>query len=187
MDYRIMIQGTPNPNALKFVLNVPVKNSGNATFKRGDDYSMNAIAKHLFDIKDINEVYFFDNYITVTQNGSADWDVLEEKVKITIMDHIATHNPDFEVVSAVKQKTPVITDPELLKIDEIINKSVRPYLQMDGGDLELVSLDGNVLRVNYQGACGSCPSSAMGTLKSIETLLRDEYNPEISVELAPLF
>ncbi|MCC6759324.1 MAG: NifU family protein, partial [Candidatus Omnitrophica bacterium] len=83
-----------------------------------------------------------------------------------------------------KKAAPAPTDPELIKIDAIINKNVRPYLQMDGGDLQLIALNGNVLIINYQGACGSCPSSTMGTLKAIENLLRDEYNPEITVELA---
>ena len=180
-----MIQGTPNPNALKFVLNAPVKNTGNVTYKSAEDCHKNPLARKIFSIPNISEVYFFDNYITVTQDGSADWDAIEEKVKNLILENIAEHNPDFEVDSSGPQKTaPAPTDPELIKIDAIINKNVRPYLQMDGGDLQLIALDGNILRINYQGACGSCPSSTVGTLKAIENLLRDEYNPEITVELA---
>ena len=52
---------------------------------------------------------------------------------------------------------------------------------MDGGDIHIVSYDGMNLIVNYQGACGSCPSSTMGTLKAIESILRDQYNPDITV------
>lgn len=184
MDYRIMIQGTPNPNALKFVVNTPVKTSGNVTYRNAEECHKNPLARKIFSIPHVAEVYFFDNYITVTQDGSADWDVLEEKVKITILDEIASHDPNFESEESVKKNTLPLTDPELIKIDAIINKNVRPYLQMDGGDLQLVALEGNVLKINYQGACGSCPSSAMGTLKAIENLLHDEYNPEITVELA---
>ncbi len=184
MDYRIMIQGTPNPNALKFVVNTPVKTSGNITYRNAEECHKNPLARKIFSIPHVAEVYFFDNYITVTQDGAADWDVLEEKVKITILEEIAAHDPNFETDTSFQTTKPPLTDPELIKIDSIINKSVRPYLQMDGGDLQLLALEGNVLRINYQGACGSCPSSAMGTLKAIENLLRDEYNPEITVELA---
>lgn len=184
MEYKIMIQGTPNPNALKFVLNVPVKTLGNVTYRTAEDCHKNPLARKIFSIPNISEVYIFDNYITVTQDGSADWDTIEDKVKNLILENIATHNPDFEVDEPKKTVAPAPTDPELIKIDAIINKNVRPYLQMDGGDLQLVALNGNVLMINYQGACGSCPSSAMGTLKAIENLLRDEYNPEITVELA---
>lgn len=186
MEYKIMIQGTPNPNALKFVLNTPVKNSGNVTYRNAEECHKNPLARKIFSIPNIAEVYFFDNYITVTQDGNADWDAIEEQVKNLILENIVSHNPDFEVESSGPLKTAAFasTDPELIKIDAIINKNVRPYLQMDGGDLQLIALNGTVLIINYQGACGSCPSSTMGTLKAIENLLRDEYNPEITVELA---
>ena len=65
-----------------------------------------------------------------------------------------------------------------------MDRTIRPALQMDGGDLQIIALDGNTLTVNYQGACGSCPSSSMGTLKAIEGILRDEFNPDLVVELA---
>lgn len=184
MDYKIMIQGTPNPNALKFVVNVPVKTSGNVTYKSAAECGKNPLAREIFSIPNIAEVYFFDNYITVTQNGNADWDTLEEYIKTTILENLPVHNPDFEVEAPVKKAAPTPSDPELQKIDAILGQSVRPYLQMDGGDLQLISLEGNTLKIFYQGACGSCPSSAMGTLKAIENLLKDEYNPEIVVELS---
>ena len=74
--------------------------------------------------------------------------------------------------------------PEIAQIEEILDRTIRPALQMDGGDLQIMRLDGHILTVFYQGACGSCPSSSSGTLKAIEGILRDEFNPEIVVELA---
>ncbi len=184
MEYRIMIQGTPNPNALKFIVNVPVKTSGNITYRSAADCEFNPLAKQLFTISNISEIYFFDNYITVTQDGSADWDTLEEQIKRVILENIPQHRPDFQTPEPVNKTAVAQEDPELQKIDAILNQTVRPALQMDGGDLQLAGLEGNVLKIYYQGACGSCPSSSMGTLKAIESLLRDEYNPEIVVELA---
>ena len=184
IDYKIMVQGTPNPNALKFVVNAPVKTAGNVTYHNAEECHKNPLARKIFSIPNISEVYFFDNYITITQDGSADWDTIEEQVKSNILENIAVHDPNFEAQELIKKAAPAQTDPELIKIDAIINKTIRPYLQMDGGDLQIVALEGSVLRINYQGACGACPSSAMGTLKAIENLLKDEYNPEITVELA---
>jgi len=184
MDYRIMIQGTPNPNALKFVVNVPVKTEGNVTYKRPEECTDNPLAKAIFDIGHIAEVYFFDNYITVTQDGTADWDELEEKIQKTILGNIAYHNPDFQGPEPVRPQVPRSDNPEIAKIEAILDQTIRPALQMDGGDLQVIELAGNVLKIYYQGACGSCPSSSMGTMKAIENLLRDEYNPELVVELA---
>jgi Fe-S cluster biogenesis protein NfuA len=53
-------------------------------------------------------------------------------------------------------------------------------LQGDGGDVYVLSLEGNKLTVHYQGACGSCPSSLSGTLAGIENLLQT-IEPEIVV------
>ena len=65
----------------------------------------------------------------------------------------------------------------------ILDNTIRPGLQMDGGDIQIIGFDGLNLTVNYQGACGSCPSASMGTLKAIESILRDQYNPEITVQI----
>ena len=45
----------------------------------------------------------------------------------------------------------------------------------------VLELDGNILTVKYQGACGGCPSAMMGTLQAIEGILRTEFNPYLEV------
>ena len=181
MEIKMMIQSTPNPNALKFVLNLPVKAEGKATYKSAADCEHNPLAKAIFSVANVVEVYFFDNYITVTQDGNVDWDVIEDQIKKVILDNAEAHDPDFIVEEA---KKPVVapTTPEIAKINEILDRTIRPALQMDGGDLHVVGYDGDVVMVSYQGACGTCPSSTMGTLKAIENILRDEFKPEVVVE-----
>jgi Fe-S cluster biogenesis protein NfuA len=181
MDIRILIQSTPNPNALKFVLNVPVKNEGKVTYKNAEQCKDNPLAAALFSVSNVSEVYFFDNYITVTQDGSVEWDAIEDQIKKIILEYAPNHDPNFHV-EEVKKTTVVSDNPDIAKINEILDRTIRPALQMDGGDLQVMSLEGNTLIVNYQGACGSCPSSTSGTLRAIESILRDEYHPEITVE-----
>jgi Fe-S cluster biogenesis protein NfuA len=54
-------------------------------------------------------------------------------------------------------------------------KKVRPTLQRDGGDVELVSVeDTGVVKVRLKGACGSCPMSAMTLKMGVEKLLKEE-------------
>lgn len=183
MEVKMLIQSTPNPNALKFVLNIPVKTQGNVTYRSATECGSNHLAALLFSVPNVTEVYFFDNYITVTQDGNVDWDVIEEQIKGVILNNIEGHSPDFQV-EAKQQPKAAPASAEVAKIEEILDRTIRPALQMDGGDLQVVALDGNTLSINYQGACGSCPSSAMGTLKAIEGILRDEFNPDLVVELA---
>ncbi len=62
---------------------------------------------------------------------------------------------------------------------EKVLDDLRPYLMSDGGNVELVELDGPVVKLRLQGACGSCPSSAMTLKMGIERRLI-EFIPEIS-------
>lgn len=61
-------------------------------------------------------------------------------------------------------------------------EELRGMLQADGGDLELVAIEGKSVHLRLRGACGCCPH-AMMTLKSgVERVLREEIDPEITVE-----
>ncbi len=189
METRLMIQGTPNPNALKFVVNTPVKTFGNWTYKSAKECAGNPLAGAIFALDPhVKEVFFFDNYITVTQDGDADWESLEEKIRKTVIEKISAHDPDFATPEPEKKAVLGGNDsPEIARINEILDQTVRPALQMDGGDIQLVDYKDNTLRVFYQGACGSCPSATMGTLKAIENILRDQFNPNVVVELVDAF
>ena len=57
-------------------------------------------------------------------------------------------------------------------------EEIRPYIQMDGGDIEFVSLDGNIVNVRLRGACSGCPGARMTLKMGVEQRLR-EVIPEI--------
>ncbi|NCR55931.1 MAG: NifU family protein [Microcystis aeruginosa L211-07] len=63
-------------------------------------------------------------------------------------------------------------------VEKVLDE-MRPYLMADGGNVELVEIDGPVVKVRLQGACGSCPSSTMTLKMGIERRLR-EMIPEIA-------
>ena len=73
-----------------------------------------------------------------------------------------------------------MTEALALTNDNVENvlDEMRPYLMADGGNVELVEIDGPIVRVRLQGACGSCPSSTMTLKMGIERRLR-EMIPEI--------
>jgi len=62
---------------------------------------------------------------------------------------------------------------------ETVLDELRPYLISDGGNVELVEIEGPIVRLRLQGACGSCPSSTMTLKMGIERRLR-EMIPEIA-------
>ncbi len=64
------------------------------------------------------------------------------------------------------------------KVQKLIDK-VRPMLQADGGDVELVDVAGGVVKVRLKGACAGCPMSQMTLRNGIERMLKKEI-PEIT-------
>ncbi|ABA23520.1 Fe-S cluster assembly protein NifU [Trichormus variabilis ATCC 29413] len=80
------------------------------------------------------------------------------------------------------QKRPLTNVQKIALIQKVLDEEVRPVLIADGGDVELYDVDGDIVKVVLQGACGSC-SSSTATLKiAIESRLRDRINPSLVVE-----
>ncbi|HEY8271452.1 MAG TPA: NifU family protein [Pseudobdellovibrionaceae bacterium] len=179
-DVLIRTQATPNPAAWKFVLDRPVLNEGKATYSNIEEAAQNHLATGLFDVPGVKQVHFFQNVITVTHSFDADSDEIQKAVCAVIQARMAVHNPNQTQFDERKMRRQN-QSPEMQHIEEILDRTVRPGLQGDGGDLDVVSYEDNKLTVFYQGACGTCPSATTGTLMAIEGILRDEFNPSIEV------
>lgn len=67
---------------------------------------------------------------------------------------------------------------------ETVLDELRPYLMADGGNVELVDIDGPIVKLRLQGACGSCPSSTMTLKMGIERRLREKIPEIVEVEQA---
>ena len=65
---------------------------------------------------------------------------------------------------------------------ETVLDELRPYLMADGGNVELADIEGPVVKLKLQGACGSCPSSAMTLKMGIERRLRERIPEIVEVE-----
>ncbi len=180
------IQPTPNPNALKFILNLPVKNQGNSTYKSPSECADNHLALELFKVRGVDQLHFFENVIAITKFSYEDWDSVEKSVMKVLEKEMPSHNPDYNDPNPEEDRRRNLS-PELQQIETILDRTIRPGLQGDGGDIQALSYQDNILMVKYQGACGTCPSSTTGTLEAIKAILRDELNPEIEVYIAPEF
>jgi Fe-S cluster biogenesis protein NfuA len=69
------------------------------------------------------------------------------------------------------------------KVQAAIDK-IRPMLQRDGGDVELVDVQGGIVTVRLTGACRGCPMSQMTLKNGIEKLLKQEVPDVVSVQAA---
>lgn len=182
------LEYTPNPNARKFVLKEPLTYGLARSFENAEQAQRDELAARLFAIPHVTNVFYVDSWITVTQDGEADWQNLLREVAGPIREAPAAEKASEEYAKAAAwlvhgEGTGDLSEADQMKleqINELLDEEVRPYLQGDGGDLYVVGLEGNTLKVHYQGACGSCPSSISGTLAGIEGLVR-RIDPEMDV------
>lgn len=176
------IENTPNPNARKFVLKDPLTYGVARSFDNAAVAASDGLASALFAIPHVTNVYYMDRYLTITQDGGADWQELLREVAVPIRAAEAAKAPESPVGS--QDLSHLATDPEsaelLTRISELLDRQIRPALMMDGGGLEIVGLEGKELRIHYHGACGTCPSATFGTLMAIENLVRS-VEPELMV------
>lgn len=176
------IQETPNPNAVKFILKEPVSHGTSHSFKNIEDAENNLLAKSIFAIGDVVSVFYMDKMITVEKTDEADWDeVLPElAVPIRAAESVKSSNGSGEKIGGAIGIA-LSDNPKIAEINAILDERIRPYLASDGGWLEIVDLEENVLKIRYEGACGSCPSSLTGTLMAIENMIKEEIDPAIEV------
>jgi len=175
------IQETPNPNAVKFILKEPVSHGTSHSFNSAAEAETDTLAKSLFDVGDIVSVFYMDKMITVEKTDEADWDEILPTLAVPIRaaESVGVQSAAATVGGAIAAA--VSDNPKLAEINAILDERIRPYLQSDGGWLEVLELENNTLKIRYQGACGSCPSSLTGTLMAIENMIKDEIDPEIEV------
>jgi Fe-S cluster biogenesis protein NfuA len=71
------------------------------------------------------------------------------------------------------------------KVEQALNE-IRPGLQADGGDVELVDIEDGVVKVRLKGACAGCPMSQMTLAFGIERVLKEKIPEVKKVEAVPL-
>jgi Fe-S cluster biogenesis protein NfuA len=182
------IQETPNPNAVKFILKEAVSNGTSHSFDSPEKARGDKLAKSLFEVGEVVSVFYMDKMVTVEKTDETDWDELLPNLAVPIRaaESVQSSNGNGNGNGAGATVGGAIgaalsDDPVIAQINELLDERIRPYLASDGGWLEIVSFENKILKIRYQGACGSCPSSLTGTLMAIENMIKDEIDPEIEV------
>ncbi len=100
------------------------------------------------------------------------------------------HERIEEILARLKKEVPVAVLPaqkrltnlqKMRLVEETIERQIRPELQKDGGDIELVDVEGNRVMVSLRGVCTGCPSSNI-TIKGIEQKLKEMVSQDLVVE-----
>jgi len=91
-DLQIAVEGTPNPNAAKFVLDREVPGEGSRSYRDPESAVDDPLAARLFEVPGIRALLIVENFITVTKSEDLDWPELVDEVEEAI--HDALWTPD---------------------------------------------------------------------------------------------
>lgn len=185
---------TPNPLAIRFHMDGKVVPSGSRSYPDAEAAQADRTATRLFELPHVTSVFYVGVTVTVNKDEDGDWnemitpiaDILEASLA-SAEDPKAAEEESFDPYAAGAHiQRPddffkLSLEEQMSHLDRIFDEMVRPGLAGDGGGLELMGIEGTTVRIHYEGACGSCPSSTSGTLMYIEGALQKKAHPELSV------
>ena len=85
-------------------------------------------------------------------------------------------------LGTVEKATTLTNIQKIRLVEETLEREISPSLKKDGGDLELVDVDGNTVLVKLRGTCASCAASEVTLKNYVETKLREMVAPELVVK-----
>lgn len=184
---------TPNPTAMKFVANKKLV-STSYEFTSIDEAKTSPLASALFHFPFVKNVFFDDNFVSITKYEMADWNDITMELREFIRSYLE-QGKEIIVADAPKasNKTSEQTYESFENLDdiskEIINileEYVKPAVASDGGNIQFTSYnpENKEVQVVLQGACSGCPSSTYTLKSGIENILKEMLPGKIESVIA---
>ena len=184
----IYTEMTPNPESQKFVTNRHILPNFQLDFKTKELAAGSELAKTLFEIPFVNGVFIANNFVTVTKKPEYEWFEITPELKETLKQFLQSGKKPVDDSLLPKdilqeQKSEATNQNPGEKIKELLDKYVKPAIQMDGGHIEFKSFEHGTVTLSLQGSCSGCPSSTLTLKSGIEGLLK-RMVPEVEEVMA---
>lgn len=182
----IYTESSPNPNSMKFMLSFMLID-GPISFDFPDKESTgnSPLAEAIFGFEYVTRVFFMNNFVTITQDGSKDWIEIVPELRDFLYGYFQEQKPVFseaqkDVVVEANDDTVIVQ-----KIKSVLEEYIKPAVEMDGGAIQLHSFneETGVVKVELQGSCSGCPSSTVTLKAGIENLMK-RMVPEVKEVVA---
>jgi Fe-S cluster biogenesis protein NfuA len=169
----IYTEATPNPDALKFIPDIPVTTGGTLDVRSADLAQGISLIESLFDIPIVVGVYIGPNFVTVTKD-SGDWSDITSLILEVISDNI---RQPIDLTTTLHQDRSDNSDV-VNQILELLDDRIRPAVANDGGDIIFRDYQDGIVYLELQGSCSGCPSSTATLRYGVENLIK-HYIPEV--------
>lgn len=161
----IHIEGVPNPNAMKFVLENGILAEEPYEFQSYKEAEDSPLAKKLLMLRYIERVMINQNAITIVKKEQPEpsWKQVALELKMMVQQHLEANDPIL-YVGAEHLQHPKEEDAIIQVVTQLLDKHIRPAAQEDGGDIVFDSYKDGILNLSMHGACFRCPY-AINTMK----------------------
>lgn len=161
----IHIEGVPNPNAMKFVLENGILSEEPYEFHSYKEAEDSPLAKKLLMLRYIDRVMINQNAITILKKEQPEpsWKQVALELKMMVQQHLEANDPIL-YVGAKHLEHPRTDDAVIEIVTQLLDKHIRPAAQEDGGDILFDSYQDGNLNLSMHGACHRCPY-AINTMK----------------------
>ena len=165
----IYTEATPNPETLKFVANKLLVPNDSIDFPTRESAAPSPLAESLFDFPFVSGVFIANNFVTITKNPDTEWQEVIPSMREYLKEYVAEGREIVkeaflkERLAARQQGISGDADDIETKIKQLLDKYVRPAVEMDGGAIIFKSFENGVVKLQMQGSCSGCPSSTTRT------------------------
>jgi len=174
----VYVSPTPNPDSLKFTVDRLLVEEGSATFAAPARPGDPALVRDLLGVEGVRSLFLMEAMCTVTREPGADWDAIRPALTGAIRDYFAGGGASLDPQAAAARPQGELEG----RIRDLIDSTVRPAVQNDGGDIVFAGLDDGVVRLHMLGSCSGCPSSTATLKMGVENLLKETFPEVRSVE-----
>ena len=160
---------------------------GEEVVDNGDDHEGAIICK-CFGVTDTkirnvakqNNLHKASEITNFCKAGGACGSCLDEIQRV--LDELWNNAPVEKAAPAQDDFKKLTTVQKVFRVQEVIDKEIRPLLEHDGGSIELVDLNGNNVIVRLTGRCSSCPSAGVTLKYTVQDKLREFVSSDLTVE-----
>lgn len=185
----IYTESTPNPTMLKFVASCMILPNAIIECKNISEAEDSPLAKALFGFDYIESVFISNNFVTICKKETEEeWFELSFELKAFLKEYLLSGKEIvteafFEKQEQNKAAKEAQQDDIDKKIVALLDKYVKPAVEMDGGNIAFKSYENGVVKLIMQGACAGCPSSSVTLKDGIEAMLK-RMVPEVEEVVA---
>lgn len=185
----VYAESTPNPSAMKFVANKKLVTAA-YEFTSIDEAKHSPLASELFHFPFVKNVFFDENFVSITKYEMADWNDITLELREFIRGYVEQGKSIINEDAAVAlKKTIEQQDQHFEALDDIskeivniLEEYVKPAVASDGGNIQFKSYnpESKTVQVILQGACSGCPSSTFTLKNGIENMLKEMLKDKVN-------